>query len=47
MQIDDGLGVDDVDEGQLLKHEDSHSSGQLALGMNKEFEGWSTTIISC
>ncbi len=30
MQIDDGLGVDDVDEGQLLKHYDRHGGGLLA-----------------
>ena len=29
MQIDHGLGVDDVYEGQLLEHKDGHSSGPL------------------
>ncbi len=35
MQIDDGLGVDDVDEGQLLKHDDGHGGGPLAEAIEK------------
>ncbi len=37
VQIDDGLGVDDVDEGQLLEHDDRHSGGPLAEAIEDSY----------